>query len=165
MSIVNLIMFHLSKKIIVILILAVVIISAIVCAYFLDFSRPMNWGVTFSPVYARDELGLDWREAYLAVLDDLKVDRIRLSAYWDEIENSKGSYDFTDLDFQVSEAGKRNVNMIVAVGRRLPRWPECHDPWWLNGMNSVEVEQRQLKFVREVIERYAGNENIIYWQV
>lgn len=101
----------------------------------------------------------------MAILDDLKVDRIRLSAYWNQVEKTEGDYDFTDLDFQISEASKRQAKIILAVGRRLPRWPECHDPSWLSGMNSIEVDQRQIKFIEAVAKRYASNKNIIYWQV
>lgn len=131
-----------------------------------DFSRPtVAWGVTFSADYAEKELGLDWRETYLAILDDLKVDRLRLSAYWDVTEPEPGRYDFTDLDWQIAEAGKRNVSIILGVGRRLPRWPECHDPSWSSSTNSIELEERQLAYVKKVVERYKDNPNIIYWQV
>lgn len=146
------------------IVLAIIII-AIASTYFFDFSRPMNWGVTFSPVYAQTELGLNWREVYAAVLDDLKVDRVRLSAYWNQVEKIEGVYDFSDLDWQIAEAGKRQVKIILAVGRRLPRWPECHDPKWLAGKNPIEAEQKQLAFVEATARRYAGNNNVIYFQV
>lgn len=131
-----------------------------------DFSRPaVTWGVTFSADYAEKELGLDWRETYLAILDDLKVDHLRLSAYWNVTEPEPGRYDFTDLDWQIAEAGKRNISIILGVGRRLPRWPECHDPSWSSSTNSIELEERQLAYVKKVVERYKDNPNIIYWQV
>lgn len=149
----------------IILSILILIIVAIAAAYMADFSRPMNWGVTFSSVYAETELGLDWKETYLAILDDLKVDYLRLSAYWNQVEKTEGKYDFTDLDWQISEAGKRNAKIILAVGRRLPRWPECHDPSWLKGMNSIEADLKRVKFVEAVAKHYADNKNIIYWQV
>ncbi|MFA5020560.1 MAG: hypothetical protein WC517_00655 [Patescibacteria group bacterium] len=143
----------------------IIIVVAISAAYLADFSRPMNFGVTFSSVYAQDELGLDWRAAYLAILDDLKVSHLRLSAYWNQIEKTDGRYDFSNLDWQISEAEKRQVKIILAVGRRLPRWPECHDPVWIKGMNSIEAEQKQLAFVEAVAGRYAKNGSLIYFQV
>jgi len=147
------------------MIILTVVVVAIAAAYLADFSRPMNFGVTFSSVYAQAELGLDWRETYSAILDDLKASRLRLSAYWNQIEKIEGRYDFSDLDWQISEAGRRQAKIVLAVGRRLPRWPECHDPAWINGLNSIEVEQKQLAFVEAVAERYAGNDSIIYFQV
>jgi hypothetical protein len=142
-----------------------VIVILIIALYFVSFSRPMNWGVTFSSAYAKDELGLDWKEVYLSILDDLKVDRIRLPAYWNQMEKVDGQYDFSYLDFQIAEATKRNVKIVLAVGRRLPRWPECHDPSWISGMNSIKVDQKLMQFVEIVTRRYISNKQIIYFQV
>lgn len=151
------------KRLWVALLLAVVFIGSI---YLLDFSpRQVSWGVTFSQEYAQYELGLDWKKTYLAILDDLKVDHLRLSAYWNHIESEKGSYDFTDLDWKISEANRRQVKMILAVGRRLPRWPECHDPSWLASSSQQEIEDRQLAFVEAAVRRYDSNPDIVYWQV
>jgi len=145
--------------------LVAIVVLLITSLYFLSFSRPMNWGVTFSSAYAKDELGLDWKEVYLALLDDLRVDHLRLPAYWNQIEKVKGQYDFSYLDWQIDEAVKRNVKIVLVVGRRLPRWPECHDPSWISGMNPVEVDQKLMEFVGTVTRRYAGNKQIIYFQV
>ena len=127
-----------------------------------DFSQGQpRLGVTFSPRYAID-LELDWQQAYLAILDELKVDRIRLSAYWDTIEPEPDVYDFSELDWQVAEALQRNVNIILAIGRRLPRWPECHEPDWLN---QEELDTELLAYLRAVVERYRDQPNIVMWQV
>lgn len=158
-------MFYFIKQYWLLFSILVVIIGLVVTAYLADFSRPMDWGVTFSAPYAEQELGLDSRAAYLAVLDDLKVSRLRLSAYWNEVEAVEGDYDFTELDWQVEEAAKRGVRITLAVGRRLPRWPECHDPLWVADRNSLEVDQKQLEFVKAVAKRYVGNKQIVYWQV
>ena len=158
-------MFNFPKKFYIIVAVIIVLIGLVVSAYFLKFNQPMNWGVTFSWPYAQNELGLDPREVYLAILDDLKVDRVRLSAYWNEVEVEKDKYDFTNLDWQVSEAQKRDVKVVLAVGRRLPRWPECHDPIWVSTTNAIEVEERQLKFVETTVNRYKKFDNILYWQV
>jgi hypothetical protein len=138
----------------------------IISIYLLDFSKPkVSWGVTFSQEYAQNELGLDWKMAYLAILDDLKVDHLRLSAYWNQVEGEKDKFDYNDLDWQVAEASQRNVKIILAVGRRLPRWPECHDPSWLASSTQPEIEAKQLAFVESVVKRYDSNPNIIYFQV
>lgn len=156
---------HRLAKIITIII--VLLIAGIIAAsYLVDFSRQkMAWGVTFSSVYAQTELGLDWQETYLAILDDLKADNIRLPAYWNQVEPIQGRYDFKDLDWQVGEAAKRNVQIVLAVGRRLPRWPECHDPAWLKDLQPIAAEEAQLKFVQLVVNRYKDNQQIKYFQV
>jgi hypothetical protein len=45
----------------------------------------LSYGVTYSGQQAKS-LGLDSQNVYLEILDDLKVKKIRLSAYWDEVE-------------------------------------------------------------------------------
>jgi len=146
--------------------LGLIIILLIAGLMMWDFSpKKISWGVTFSQEYAEKELGLNWRQTYLAILDDLKVSHLRLSAYWNIIEPAAGQYDFTDLDWQINEAAKRNVKIVLALGRRLPRWPECHDPDWLKALTSKEIETRQLAYMQKVVEHYQNNQQIIYWQV
>lgn len=143
-----------------------IIIIFLVLAFTLNFSpKKTAWGVAFSQYYAQDELGLDWQETYLAILDDLKADHLRLGAYWNHLESEEGRYFFNDLDWQIREAGKRNAKIILAVGRKLPRWPECHDPNWLAGLGQEEIQKKQLEFMRRVVERYRDNDSIIAWQV
>src|SRR6266704_2385239 len=50
-------------------------------------------GVTFSSLYA-EQIGLNWKDAYLAMLDDLKIKHVRLPVYWDRVEKTEGVYDF-----------------------------------------------------------------------
>src|SRR5258708_7442846 len=49
----------------------------------------MAWGFTFSSGYARG-LGLDPHAAYTAMLDQLRPKRLRLIAYWTDIEPTDG---------------------------------------------------------------------------
>ena len=150
----------------IMLILFIVVVIIVVLFFCSNFNKPkVAWGVTFSKSYAQAELGLDWQKTYEAILDDLKVDHIRLSAYWNDMEAEKGKYNFTDLDWQVNEASRRQVKIVLAVGRRLPRWPECHDPLWVSSTPRIEVEDRQLSFAEAVVRRYRNNPNIVYWQV
>ena len=52
--------------------IALLIIIGIIWIYKLDFTKQnIRWGVTFSPYYAQNELKLDWKAAYTAILDDL----------------------------------------------------------------------------------------------
>lgn len=147
-------------------ILATLIAIGFFFIFITDFSggTEPRWGVTFSPGYA-EELQLDWREAYIAILDELSVETIRLSAYWNTIESVQDRYDFTDLDWQLEQAAQRNVAVTLAVGRRLPRWPECHDPAWIRHLTSDQIANEQLTFVEAVVERYKNNSTIERWQV
>lgn len=127
-------------------------------------TRHVQWGVTFSQKFA-GELGLDWRENYRAILDELAPQRLRLVAYWDLVEPAAGAFDFADLDWQVREASRRNVPVIVALGLRLPRWPECHAPDWSHGLSPAEREERVRRYIAAVVERYRREPAVLMWQV
>ena len=103
----------------------------------------VTYGVTFSVMHA-EELGLDWRAAYRAILDDLKVRELRIPAYWPRVEPKRDSYDWSELDFQLREARARDARVVLAVGRRLPRWPECHIPDWAQKL-SFEEQKKKIK--------------------
>ncbi len=123
-----------------------------------------EFGATFSKKYC-EELGLNWQETYLSILDDLKVRYLRLPAYWDEIEKEEGLYSFEDFDYLVSQAGLREAKLIINLGRRQPRWPECHSPAWVNKKSEAETNESLLNFIKEVVLRYKNNPQIINWQV
>lgn len=124
----------------------------------------MEWGVTFAKRQA-ESFGLDWKETYLAILDDLRVEHLRLSVYWDEIQPADDKFDFSGLDFQIQEARKRDVKIILALGRRLPRWPECHEPQWVQNQKLNTKNQKLLEYIEEIILRYRKVEEIWAWQV
>jgi hypothetical protein len=120
-------------------------------------------GMTFSNKYATS-IGIDWKENYIAMLDDLKIRKIRIPVYWDLVESKKGEYDFSEVDWQLQEAKKRNAEIILAVGQKTPRWPECNIPGW--AMESPEIRKANLlKFVDVTIERYKNEAVIKNWQI
>ena len=124
----------------------------------------ISYGITFSKKKSID-LELDWKENYLAILDDLGVKKIRLSAYFDEVEKENNIWTWEDLDWQIDEAGKRGAEIILALGMRLPRWPECHPPKWFDSLNQEEKDKETLEYIEEVVKRYEGKETIKIWQV
>lgn len=124
----------------------------------------LTYGVTYSPRQARD-LGLDWQETFIAILDDLKVKKLRLSVYWDIVEQTQGAYDWSETDWLLAESLQRETEVIMAIGGRLPRWPECHFPAWIENEDKSKREQATLDYIEEVMTRYKGQKNIIAWQV
>lgn len=119
------------------------------------------WGVTFSQKQA-ELLNLDWKKVYLEILDDLEIKDLKIVAYWDLIEKERNKYDFSDLDFQVKEAEKRGIGIILVLGRKVPRWPECHEPDWI----SSEIrEEELLEYIGKIINRYKNNKAIFAWQI
>lgn len=122
------------------------------------------YGVSFSKFHT-DELGLDWKETYLALLGDLGVKHFRFSAHWPNTEPQEGKYNFSELDFQMSEAQRHGADVILAVGRRLPGWPECHDPEWVKDLSLAKRQEKLLKYVETTIVHYKNSPSLKYWQV
>ncbi|MFA5925657.1 MAG: cellulase family glycosylhydrolase [Parcubacteria group bacterium] len=129
-----------------------------------DNPDDIKWGVAFSKPFST-EMGLDWRENYLAVLDDLGVKRVRLPLYWQDIESQAGKYNFADYDWMIEEAKKRDVELILVAGRKLPRWPECHAPVWTDKLPENEKEDDLINFMSESVKRYRDIPNLYLWQV
>src|SRR3989338_8402565 len=113
-------MFRLLLKLFALAVLASVIFLLLTLR---PIPKHITYGVSFSTMHA-EELGLDWRSAYLAVLDDLKARDLRIPAYWPRVEKARDGYDWSELDFQLREARARDARVVLAVGRRLPRWPD-----------------------------------------
>lgn len=145
------------------------VVLAVGCGIYFFVSRaPMAadfvFGVNFSQIFS-EQMGLDWRENYLAILDDLCPKKIRLVAYWPLIEPERGKYVFADLDWQVDEAAKRDMEVILVVGQRVPRWPECHIPAWAADLPKERRQEEIRELLVSVVERYRANRAIKVWQV
>ncbi len=121
-------------------------------------------GVTFSDKYAA-ELGLDWKQVYLALLDDLRVRRFRIPVYWNEVEAERGRYDWSNVDWQLDEAQKRGAEVVLVLGQKVPRWPECHIPGWAQHLTNKEREQRVLDLIGEEVRRFKSSPAVLRWQV
>lgn len=125
----------------------------------------MEFGVTFSVTYARDQLHLDWKEVYDEMIDDLGVRKIRVPIYWSEIEPEPGVYDFSSFDYIMKRAEEVDADVIAVVGRRQPRWPECHTPLWAQG-NSESVQQENIKAsIKATVNHFKDSPAITVWQV
>lgn len=127
-------------------------------------AKEITWGVNFSQKHAQN-LGLDWQETYLALLDDLKTKNLKVAAHWDLIEPAEGKFNFKDLDWQIQQAQKRNAKILLAIGMKTPRWPECHIPEWANGLKKEEQQEKILRMLKEIVLRYQNFSAIKYWQV
>ena len=149
------------------LIFLLLFFASLFCFFFVGRTEPatdVQWGVVFSQKHSQ-LLGLNWRENYLAILDDLKAKNIRLVAYWDLVEKEPGRFDFFDLDWQIEEAQKRGVKILLVIGQRVPRWPECHIPAWAREKSEEEYKNALLRYLQKIIERYRDKDNIWAWQV
>ncbi|MBU4375058.1 beta-galactosidase [Patescibacteria group bacterium] len=124
----------------------------------------LEYGITFSKKQA-EALNLNWQEVYLSALNELGVKKVRLPAYWNEVEPLDNEYFWDDLDWLINESEKAEIEIILAIGGRLPRWPECHFPEWIDNFSKEEKEEKMLSYISEVINRYKENKSIIAWQI
>ena len=148
------------------ILLAFAIIFAIIFVLQQNAGRSKNieYGVTFSQPYARN-LGLDWKRVYDDMLEDLGVKLIRIPIYWNELEKEQGKYDFSDMDYMLAKAKAENSKIILAIGKRLPRWPECHVPEWAGKLPQDSQNNAQLSYMEAVVRRYALDQTVVVWQV
>lgn len=123
----------------------------------------MKWGTTFSVKYSR-ELGLDWKMTLTKILE-LDFQSIRICAYWDLLEPSRGTFDFDDLDTQIEMASAKNLEITLALGRKVPRWPEFHEPDWAVWSGKKELFESTNKYISAVVNRYKKQNHIVRWQV
>ena len=127
--------------------------SAIFCigwSYRQKNQGSVELGVSFSTKYA-DELGIEWQDAYTALLD-VGIDKFRLMSYWDIHEPKKDKYVFDTLDQQMDIAEDYGAKVTLALGQRQPRWPECHIPSWVKNRH-----QQLLEYLEVVVKRYRNH--------
>lgn len=126
--------------------------------------EPFIFGATFIPNYAT-YLGADPKETMDAMIDELGIRNFRLVSYWKEIESQKGTYDFSDLDWQFQKAEASGSKVSLAIGLRQPRWPECHEPSWAKGRPLKEWYPELKQYMVAVVERYKNNPALESYQL
>lgn len=145
----------------IILIVLVVIIVLIISGWLLIKKVPTvetkTFGVTFSKIMAED-FNLDWQKAYRSIVQDLGIKKVRIPVYWPEVEVAEGEFDFSWFDWILEESKKNEVDVILVVGIKVPRWPECHRPEWVDN-------ESLLKYIETTVKRYNNHSAVWAWQV
>jgi len=129
-----------------------------------EVPESVTYGLSFNTQYAR-ELGLEPRQVYDALIDELGVRHFRLAAQWNLVEPERDRYDFSEIDYQVERAERAGADVIFGVGRRLPRWPECHVPDWAKDLSWEEQKKEIRAYIETTVNRYKDSPAIRYWQV
>lgn len=154
---------HKLIKIIIWIILFFLLIFILLWAF--SFKRyDVDFGISFSKEYT-ESLGLDWRETYDAIFKDLKPHYIRLSVPWSMVEEVRDEYNFDDIDYQMNIAKQNDTKVVLTLGQKIPRWPECYIPDWTYSMSSQSKDQKLLDYIKTTVERYQNYPNLEYWQV
>lgn len=143
---------------------AIIPISLSVTADTLEPDKTPVWGVDFSQSQA-EYLGLDPEDTYTAIINDLGVRNIKIHINWNATEKENGVYDFASLDRYVQIAEENDVRLVLVMGMKTGRWPECHTPGWFNEVEAAERNNEIVSYVTTIVERYKGSTAVRFWQV
>lgn len=152
------------KKILITLSVALIILVGYLYLGPSPRAENIAWGVDFSQKHAQ-ALGLNWREVFLALLNELEVKNLKLSTTWDLLEPEPGNYNFSDLDWQLAQAQSHGARAILVMGMKTPRWPECHLPSWAKSLPEVQRKAAVLNLLNQIVSRYQDNSAVWAWQV
>jgi hypothetical protein len=152
---------HKPKRIKMILIWSLSIFAVLVLLFLSIFfvgttkARPDQvWGINFSSK-AASGLGLDPKAVLKSLVGDLNARHFRLMAYWD----------LSDLDWQIKELENVGGKVVLALGLKTPRWPECHMPGWASNLPKEEQQKEILNYISAVVEKYKNSPVVEFWQV
>src|SRR5437899_5289644 len=119
---------------------------------------PVQVGISFNPHRAAS-MGLDYRKAFTQ-LEALHFRVIRLSAYWDQIDQE--GYD--QLDWLMNEAQRAGQPVVLAVGMKGLGWPEFYIPesampaagltQGQDAASDASLRDATLAFVNDTVLRY-----------
>src|SRR6202140_407760 len=130
---------------------------------------PVQVGISFNPQRAA-EMGLDYRSAFTR-LEALHFRVIRLSAYWDQIDQDG----YGQLDWFMTEAQRTGQPIVLGACMKGLGCAEFYTP--ASAMPAAGLKQGQdvasdaslrdatLAFVNDTVLRYRDNSTLIAWQV
>lgn len=121
-------------------------------------------GISFSKEYT-ESLELDWKETYLDILTNLKVKNLRLNTYWQQVEPMPGRFNFDNLDYMLKLAKENQAQVLLVIGEKQPRWPECYIPVWAQNLPLSDRRQKVLTLLETIVEKYKDDPTIVGWQV
>lgn len=150
----------------IILIVILIAVGFYCLLWLFSFKKyPVEWGISFNQDHATS-LGLDWKKNYQELLTDLKPKYVRVAAMWSDVEWQRGNFDWSKVDFMLSEAAKNNTKVTLVIGVKAPRWPECHVPDWYTKLTDQTERQAALTtYLSAVVQRYHAHPALELWQV
>lgn len=124
----------------------------------------VDYGITFSMSYA-EELGFAPQSLFLTMIDDLGAKKIRLPIYWNLVAEKKGEYDFSRIDALLKLAREKRIQLILVLGYKVPRWPECYPPGWAKNFTKTQTQIAILDLIKNSVDHFKSRPEIIAWQI
>ncbi|MCL5409418.1 MAG: cellulase family glycosylhydrolase [Patescibacteria group bacterium] len=122
------------------------------------------YGVTFSNIYTQG-LELNQDQVYQAIISDLGVKLIRLPVYWNIIQNQPDKFDFSEYDKMLDLAAQHHVKVVLAIGKKLPRWPECFVPTWAATLPANNQQAELNNALIQTVHHFQNRPEVVAWQV
>lgn len=122
------------------------------------------FGASFTPDYAR-YLQVDEKHVFEKIINDWGFKYVRLPVQWNNVEKEQGKFDFSETDYFMKEAEKNGVRIILAIGQKTPRWPECHVPGWTESLDDKQYIENLNNYITQTVNRYKDNPALEMWQV
>lgn len=121
-------------------------------------------GVSFS-LHRCSELNIDKKLLLRKAITDLGFKRFRLMSYWNIHEQERGVYNFSELDWQLDLIAKHGGKVTLCLGKRQPRWPECHMPEWAQDLPKDAWYKALFEYIAVVVKRYKDHPALQSWQL
>ncbi len=122
------------------------------------------YGASFS-LHRCSELDLDKRAVLKSALEELGIRHFRLMSYWNIHEPRPGEYNFDELDWQLDLVAKYEGEVSLCLGKRQPRWPECHMPAWALELPKEQWYEALYQYLEVVVKRYQNHPALASWQL
>ncbi len=122
------------------------------------------FGASFTPDYAR-YLQVDEKKVFDSIINDWGFKFVRIPVQWNNVEKEKGKFDFSETDYFMNEAKEKGVRVILAIGQKTPRWPECHVPNWSLNLDEQQYIDDLNNYIIQTVNRYKDHLALEMWQV
>jgi hypothetical protein len=124
----------------------------------------INIGTTFIQMNA-EALNLDWKAAYKEIINEIGIKYIRIPIFWDQIEPEPGVFNWSAIEWQMQEAAKAKAKVLLVVGHRVPRYPECYAPTWTHDLNDQQFKQALFRMLKATVLHFKDHSALEAWQI
>lgn len=108
-------------------------------------------------------LKLDLKDS-LNELRELNVKIVRLGVYWKEVQIDKDTYNYKNIKEILTFCESNDIDVILTIGMKAPRWPEFYIPKWL-GKRPDSAEPYIYKFLEKSLNELKEFNCIKYFQI
>lgn len=143
---------------------SILIISSVFVIWLFSDTNNVDYGATVSFEYS-DYLEVDWFEVLKMSHEEIGISNFRIPVYWSRHEIRDDVFSFSDLDKMFSYASQNNLNITLAIGHKVPRWPECFPPSWTDEYSDEDFESELIEFISTVVGSYDDETSLVRWQL